>query len=124
MAHKILSDSEVETALKGAVGWKRNGENIARPGGDANAVVTDVERHDVVRTVQRIGRARRRDRVRRDHLLAKQFVPALSARKSPLAAAVVDFHTAGAGRRLPLHFPVPETWFCQREGRGYHCASA
>ena len=30
MAHKILSDSEVETALKGAVGWTRNGENIAK----------------------------------------------------------------------------------------------
>ena len=26
--HKILTDAEVETALKGAPGWKRNGKNI------------------------------------------------------------------------------------------------
>ena len=26
--HKILSDAEVEMALKGAPGWKRNGKNI------------------------------------------------------------------------------------------------
>ena len=30
MAHKILSDAEIETALKGAAGWKRNGENIEK----------------------------------------------------------------------------------------------
>jgi len=30
MAHKILSDSEIETALKGAAGWKRNGLNIEK----------------------------------------------------------------------------------------------
>src|ERR1700710_1956021 len=30
MAHKILSDAEVETALKGAAGWRRNGENIEK----------------------------------------------------------------------------------------------
>jgi len=26
--HKILTDAEVETALKGVPGWKRNGKNI------------------------------------------------------------------------------------------------
>jgi len=30
MGHKILSDVEIETALKGAAGWKRNGENIEK----------------------------------------------------------------------------------------------
>jgi 4a-hydroxytetrahydrobiopterin dehydratase len=30
MAHKILSDAEIETALKGAAGWRRNGENIEK----------------------------------------------------------------------------------------------
>ena len=30
MAHKILSDTEIETALKGASGWKRKGENIEK----------------------------------------------------------------------------------------------
>ena len=30
MAHKILSDSEIETALKAAAGWKRNGLNIEK----------------------------------------------------------------------------------------------
>jgi 4a-hydroxytetrahydrobiopterin dehydratase len=30
MGHKILSDAEIETALKGAAGWKRNGENIEK----------------------------------------------------------------------------------------------
>ncbi len=28
--HKILSNSEIEAALKGAPGWKRNGENIEK----------------------------------------------------------------------------------------------
>ena len=28
--HKILSDAEIETALKGAPGWTRKGENIAK----------------------------------------------------------------------------------------------
>ncbi|HXT05735.1 MAG TPA: 4a-hydroxytetrahydrobiopterin dehydratase [Roseiarcus sp.] len=28
--HKILSDIEIETALKGAPGWSRKGENIAK----------------------------------------------------------------------------------------------
>jgi 4a-hydroxytetrahydrobiopterin dehydratase len=30
MAHKILSDAEIETELKGAPGWRRDGENIAK----------------------------------------------------------------------------------------------
>ncbi len=30
MAHKILSETEVETALKSASGWKRNGKNIEK----------------------------------------------------------------------------------------------
>jgi 4a-hydroxytetrahydrobiopterin dehydratase len=30
MAHKILSDAEIETALKGAAGWRRKGENIEK----------------------------------------------------------------------------------------------
>ena len=30
MAHKILSDAEIETALKSATGWKRNGKNIEK----------------------------------------------------------------------------------------------
>jgi len=30
MAHKILGDAEIETALKGAAGWKRNGLNIEK----------------------------------------------------------------------------------------------
>lgn len=30
MAHKILSDAEVETALAAAPGWKRNGKNIEK----------------------------------------------------------------------------------------------
>ncbi len=30
MTHKILNDSEVEAALKGAPGWKRNGKNIEK----------------------------------------------------------------------------------------------
>lgn len=30
MAHKILSDAEIESALKGAPGWKREGENIVK----------------------------------------------------------------------------------------------
>jgi 4a-hydroxytetrahydrobiopterin dehydratase len=30
MAHKILSEAEIETALKQTAGWKRNGENIAK----------------------------------------------------------------------------------------------
>ena len=28
--HKILSDAEVEAALRGATGWKRNGKNIEK----------------------------------------------------------------------------------------------
>ena len=30
MAHKILTDAEIEEALKTAPGWKREGENIAK----------------------------------------------------------------------------------------------
>lgn len=30
MAARILSDSEIETALKGAPGWTRNGKNIEK----------------------------------------------------------------------------------------------
>lgn len=30
MAPKILADAEIETALKGAPGWKRNGDNIEK----------------------------------------------------------------------------------------------
>ena len=30
MAHKILSDNEIETELKRAAGWKRNGKNIEK----------------------------------------------------------------------------------------------
>ncbi len=29
-AHKILTDAEIETALKGVAGWRRNGENIEK----------------------------------------------------------------------------------------------
>jgi len=30
MAAKILSDAEIETALSGAPGWKRNGKNVEK----------------------------------------------------------------------------------------------
>jgi pterin-4a-carbinolamine dehydratase len=30
MAHKILSDAEIETSLKSAKGWKTNGKNIEK----------------------------------------------------------------------------------------------
>jgi len=30
MAHKILTDAEIETELKSAPGWSRQGENIAK----------------------------------------------------------------------------------------------
>ncbi len=30
MSHKILSDAELDSALHGAAGWRRNGENIEK----------------------------------------------------------------------------------------------